>query len=217
MTRWIPLIAGAALLLAGCSSTAPSGAAPAAAGTTTCTYTASGEAAKKVDVPPTAASTVGVATLTVNMRGGAVTITGDRSRTPCTLNALESLAKQGYFDGTECHRLADAGMQMVQCGDPTATGRGGPGFRFADETDPGMTYPAGAVAMANAGPDTNGSQFFIVYGDTDLPPDYTVFGQVDEASLKVIKKMAAAGHDNSYGDGTGRPLGPFKIDSVTVA
>ncbi|HMQ38004.1 MAG TPA: peptidylprolyl isomerase [Micropruina sp.] len=216
MTRRIPLIAGAALLLAGCGTAVPA-AQPPAPGTTACDYAVSGEPARAVEPPPAAASTVGVATVTLTMSGGTVTITGDRARTPCTLNSIESLAKQGFFDDTGCHRLADSGMHMVQCGDPAGTGRGGPGYRFADERDPGARYPAGTVAMANAGPNTNGSQFFIIYsGEAQLSPDYTVFGQVDEASLKVLRTMAAAGHDNGYGDGTGRPLGPFRIITASV-
>lgn len=216
VTRRIPLIACAVLLLAGCATATPA-AQPSEPGTAACQYVASGDAAKPVEAPAATASTIGVMTLTLTMSGGTVTVTGDRARTPCTLHSIESLAKQGFFDGTECHRLADAGMFMIQCGDPTGTGRGGPGYRFADESDPGARYPAGTVAMANAGPDTNGSQFFIVYdGDAQLPPDYTVFGQVDEASLKVLAKLAAAGHDNSYGDGTGRPLSEFRIISASV-
>jgi peptidyl-prolyl cis-trans isomerase B (cyclophilin B) len=103
----------------------------------------------------------------------------------------------------------------VQCGDPTGTGRGGPGYQFADELTGTETYPAGTVAMANSGPDTNGSQFFIVYGDTSLAPNYTVFGTVDAASLKVIEKMASEGHDDSWGDGTGKPKNAFEIKSVS--
>ena len=151
------------------------------------------------------------------MTGGAVTITGDRAAAPCTLHSFESLVKQKFYDDTACHRLSDSGMFMVQCGDPTGTGRGTPGYRYADEIAPGTSYPAGTVAMANAGPNTNGSQFFIIYsGEAQLSPDYTVFGQVDEASLKVLRTMAAAGHDNGYGDGTGRPLGPFRIITASV-
>lgn len=160
-------------------------------------------------------ATSGTVTFTLAMTGGDVTITGDRAKAPCTLNSFESLAEQKYFDGTKCHRLADSGMFMVQCGDPTGTGRGGPGYQFADELTGTENYPAGTVAMANSGPDTNGSQFFIVYGDTSLAPNYTVFGTVDAASLKVIEKMASEGHDDSWGDGTGKPKNAFEIKSVS--
>ena len=159
-------------------------------------------------------ATSGTVTFTLAMTGGDVTITGDRAKTPCTLNSFESLAEQKYFDGTKCHRLADSGMFMVQCGDPTGTGRGGPGYQFADELTGTETYPAGTVAMANSGPDTNGSQFFIVYGDTSLAPNYTVFGHLDEASNQVIADRAFQGHDAQYPDGTGKPNLPTVIRSV---
>jgi peptidyl-prolyl cis-trans isomerase B (cyclophilin B) len=214
VTRPLALIGCAALLLAGCAGSA--GEPELQAGMVACSYIGFGQPARPVEAPPAAASTVGVASLTLTMTGGSVTITGDRSRTPCTLHSIESLAKQGFFDDTGCHRLADFGMFMVQCGDPTGTGRGTPGYRFADELDGGASYPAGTVAMANAGPDSNGSQFFIIYADSPLPPNYTVFGTIDEASLKVIRTMAADGQDNGYGDGTGRPRNPFRILKATV-
>jgi len=213
-----PVIVSALLLLAGCSTgAAPRASAPPAAGTTTCEYTVTGDPAKAVDPPSgTGVPDTGTVTITLTMTGGTVTIVGDRSATPCTLNSFESLAKQSYFNDTACHRLADSGMYMVQCGDPTGTGRGGPGYRFADELDPASRYTAGTVAMANSGPDTNGSQFFIAYRDSELPPNYTVLGHIDEASLKVIESMAADGQDGSYGDGTGKPLRAFRINTATV-
>lgn len=211
-----PLLVSVLLVLAGCS--APTQASPPAAGTVNCEYPAAGNAAKPVHPPrTTGVSTVGTAAFTLTMTGGTVTIRGDRSAAPCTLNSFESLAAQGYFDGTSCHRLADLGMFLVQCGDPTGTGRGGPGYRFADEVDPATRYPAGVVAMANAGADTNGSQFFVIYRDSELPPAYTVFGRVDTASLQVIEAMAAEGHDNVYGDSTGRPRNAFRIERITLA
>ncbi len=213
--RPVPALLCTALLLAGCAGGATPAPAP-AAGSVNCSYPASGTPARPVDPPASTASTVGVVSLTLTMSGGDVTLTGDRSRTPCTLNSFESLAKQGYFDDTGCHRLADSGMFLVQCGDPTGSGRGGPGYRFPDELGGGASYPAGTVAMANAGPNANGSQFFIVYADSGLPPDFTVFGRVDEASLKVIRAMASDGQDYSYGDGTGRPRNPFRIVRVSV-
>ncbi|MFT4217385.1 MAG: peptidylprolyl isomerase [Micropruina sp.] len=220
MIRPAPMIVCGALLFAGCSTgTAPTAPASPEPGTASCSYPASGTPDKPVNPPPTTASTVGTATITLTMTGGTVTITGDRARTPCTLNSMESLAKQGFFDDTGCHRLGDASsLAMVQCGDPTGTGSGGPGYRFDDEID-GAGYPAGTVAMANsgAGTNTNGSQFFIVFEDVPLNPDYTVFGRIDEASLKVIKAMAAEGHDGRYGDGTGVPKNAFRIIKASVA
>ena len=91
---------------------------------------------------------------------------------------------------------------MLQCGDPTATGAGGPGYRFNDELTGTETYPAGTVAMANSGPNTNGSQFFLVFGDTQLSPDYTVFGTIDAAGIAALKQIAAQGTDDSQGSGS---------------
>ena len=108
-----------------------------------------------------------------------------------------SLATQGYFDGTICHRLTtleESGIAVIQCGDPSGTGSGGPGYTFADETTGDEKYTAGVIAMANRGPDTNGSQFFIVYDDSPLPPDYTVFGSIDDASLKPDPGPGRPGH-----------------------
>ena len=93
---------------------------------------------------------------------------------------------------------------MLQCGDPTGTGAGGPGYSFNDENLSGATYPAGTVAMANAGPNTNGSQFFITWKDTTLPPLYTPFGVVT-AGLPVLQKIAQAGDDSQNGPGDGYP------------
>lgn len=206
-----------ALALTGCSSSVKAAPSLKAQGGGGCGYVSEGAAAKPVQPPQTDnIATSGTVTFTLAMTGGDVTVTGDRAKTPCTLNSFESLAKQKFFDGTRCHRLGDSGLFMVQCGDPTGTGGGGPGYRFADELTGAETYTAGTVAMANSGPDTNGSQFFIVYRDSQLSPDYTVFGHVDAASLKVIEKMAAEGQDGSYGDGTGKPKNAFEIKNVVV-
>ncbi len=108
----------------------------------------------------------------------------------------------GFYDDTQCHRLVDmGGIFVLQCGDPTGTGTGGPGYRFADETRPEDTYPAGTVAMANAGPNTNGSQFFLVYEDSVLPPNYTVLGRMDAESTGVVARIAAEGHGGQPGGG----------------
>ena len=167
----------------------------AAAGTTTCTYNPSGTPARPVDLPPsTDVPATGTVSMTLSMAAGPVTITMDRAKAPCTVNSFEALVKQGYFDDTTCHRLVNQGIYVLQCGDPTGKGTGGPGYRFPDELTGTETYTAGVVAMANAGEDTNGSQFFIVWQDsTQLSPDYTVFGEVDAASLAVIQSIAAAG------------------------
>lgn len=167
----------------------------AASNTTTCTYNPSGTPARPVDLPPsTEVPTTGTVSMTLAMAAGPVTITMDRAAAPCTVNSFEALVGQGYFDDTSCHRLVDSGIFVLQCGDPTGRGTGGPGYRFADELTGTERYTAGVVAMANAGQDTNGSQFFIVWQDsTQLSADYTIFGEVDSDSLAVVRSIAEAG------------------------
>lgn len=154
-------------------------------------------------------------TATVTLNGEPVVIELETETAGCTVNSWAHLADQDYYDGTECHRLTTSDtLQVLQCGDPTATGQGGPGYRFPDEGLDGVAYPGGTVAMANSGPDSNGSQFFIVWGDTQLPPSYTVVGTVS-AGLDVVTAIAAGGVD---GDGTdGRPATPAVVDDVEVS
>ena len=103
---------------------------------------------------------------------------------------------------------------MLQCGDPTGSGAAAPATRFPDELSRRRDLPGGTLAMANAGPDTNGSQFFMVYDDTQLAPDYTVFGSIDEAGLEVLGDVAAKGTANGFPDGP--PKENVQIESVTV-
>jgi peptidyl-prolyl cis-trans isomerase B (cyclophilin B) len=218
----------AALALAGCSGSdsdsgtatdpgpAKSPSASASTGTP-CEYVDGGSAAKEVDPPPATATSTGTVSVTIATSAGDIAAELDADAAPCTVNSFVSLAQQGYFDDTSCHRLTTAGILVLQCGDPTGTGSGGPGYSFPDELSGSETYPAGTLAMANAGPDTNGSQFFVVYGDTQLPPSYTVFGQIDEASVKTVKKVADAGTDDANGPGDGHPKTPVDITKVTVA
>ncbi|MEU6218034.1 peptidylprolyl isomerase [Streptomyces sp. NPDC047022] len=118
---------------------------------------------------------------------------------PHTVNSFDFLAGQGFFDHTKCHRLTDQGIYVLQCGDPKGTGMGGPGYTIPDEnlkdkSLKGNVYPAGTVAMANIGkPHTGGSQFFLVYQDSQLPPMYTPFGTISDDGMKVLKKIAAQG------------------------
>src|SRR5699024_7149570 len=104
---------------------------------------------------------------------------------------------------------------VLQCGDPTGTGSGGPGYSFADELDGSETYPAGTLAMANAGPDTNGPPFLVVSDDRPLPADYTGCGPLDKESPKTVADMPAQGTDSGAGDGA--PKEKVTIESVTVA
>ena len=173
-------------------------------------------AAKEVEPPPAEATVSGQVPVTIATSIGELNATLDAETTPCTVNSFVSLAEQGYFDGTSCHRMTTEGIYVLQCGDPTASGSGGPGYSFDDELSGSETYPAGTLAMANAGPGTNGSQFFIVYDDTQLPPSYTVFGTVDEATVQTVAEVAAAGTDDSNGPGDGAPKTPVDIESVTA-
>jgi peptidyl-prolyl cis-trans isomerase B (cyclophilin B) len=135
---------------------------------------------------------------------------------PTTDASMAYLADKGYFDGTSCHRLTTAGIYVLQCGDPEGTGMGGPGYEIPDENLPAEAannYPAGTVAMANAGPNTNGSQFFIVYQDTTLPGAYTIWGKVVEG-LDTVQSVAAAGVAGGGADGA--PAETVTIEKATV-
>ena len=185
--------------------------------TTECTYEETGTAASKdVDPPDSEAVAEGELPVTLRTSIGDLGLTLDAEQTPCTAHSFVSLAEQGWFDGTQCHRLTTQGIFVLQCGDPTATGSGGPGYEFDDELTTEETYPAGTLAMANSGEDTNGSQFFIVYDDTQLPPLYTVFGEVDDATLEAVREVARGGTDEAYGPGDGVPLTEVAIESATV-
>jgi peptidyl-prolyl cis-trans isomerase B (cyclophilin B) len=209
----------AGTVLAGCSDDSSDIArdpAPTREGTgQICSYTSGGsQPAKDVDLPPEDATVSGDVPVVVESSAGDIAATLDADATPCTVNSFVSLADQGYFDGTTCHRLTTQGIYVLQCGDPTASGAGGPGYSFEDELSGKETYKAGTLAMANAGPDTNGSQFFIVYEDSQLPPSYAVFGHVDDTGLKVVREIAEKGTKTGAPDGP--PKEPVEIDSVTA-
>jgi cyclophilin family peptidyl-prolyl cis-trans isomerase len=163
--------------------------------------------------PPTCIDKGGsyVAIVTTNL--GQYTIELDAEAAPKTVNNFVVLARFGYFDGTSCHRaIPDF---MVQCGDPTGTGSGGPGYRFDDELPKAGAYTVGGVAMANAGPDTNGSQFFVITGQdgVNLPPSYSLFGRVTDGLDTTLPALNAAGNPNSNGV---PPLQPIVIESVRI-
>ncbi|WP_308015760.1 peptidylprolyl isomerase [Microbacterium sp. cx-59] len=207
-----PFAALALVLLSACAPSAPATDAPAASGT--CEYTSGGTAARDVDAPPAEPAQSGTVSATLQTSAGDIPLTLDADRTPCTVGSFVSLANQDYFSDTTCHRLTTEGIYVLQCGDPSATGMGGPGYRFADELDGSETYPAGTVAMANAGANTNGSQFFLVYEDSQLPPSYTVFGTMDADGLAVVQEIAAAGAEGGEPDGP--PATPVTITGVTI-
>ncbi|OBK78262.1 peptidylprolyl isomerase [Mycobacterium sp. 1274761.0] len=192
-----------------------------------CQYPAAQPASKPNKPPRTGKVPTDPAQVSVSMttNQGNIGIQLDNAKSPCTVNSFASLAQQGYFNDTACHRLTTSpGLSVLQCGDPTGTGSGGPGYQFANEyptnqfqpDDPKLqepvTYPRGTLAMANAGPGTNGSQFFLVYKDSQLPPNYTVFGKIDDTGLATLDKIAAAGVEGGAPDG--KPAQPVQVKSI---
>ncbi|GAA0522052.1 peptidylprolyl isomerase [Saccharopolyspora subtropica] len=184
-----------------------------------CQYRPDGAPSKPVQPPANGeVSSKGTVPATIVTNHGAIPLTLDRSLAPCTVNSFIHLAKQGFYNGTSCHRIGTEGLQMLQCGDPTGQGSGGPGYAFDDETFPELRYGRGYLAMANAGPNTNGSQFFMVFGEAPLSPDYTVFGTISEEGLKVIDGIARAGHDGAFepSPGGGHPNQQVTFERVDV-
>lgn len=180
---------------------------------------------------PAETPSTGTVKVTITTDQGAIPLTLDRAKAPCTVQSMEHLVTSKFFDGTNCHRLtASDGLKVLQCGDPNGDGTGGPGYSIPDElpTDladapadpsgqPLKVYPRGTLAMANSGPDTGGSQFFMVYGDSTLPPNYTVFGTVDAPGLAVLDKIAKAGITPGNSPEDGAPKQPVNIKSATIA
>ncbi|ORW87869.1 peptidylprolyl isomerase [Mycobacterium sp. IEC1808] len=195
-----------------------------------CQYPASSDAAAKQVKPP---RTGKVPTDPAQVSASMATSQGNiglmlaNNESPCTVNSFASLIGQKYFDGTKCHRLTTSDtLGVLQCGDPKGDGTGGPGYQFANEyptdqyppNDPKaqqpVVYPRGTLAMANAGPGTNGSQFFMVYKDSQLPPQYTVFGTIQADGLAVLDKIAKAGVAGGGEDGA--PASEVTIKSLLL-
>jgi peptidyl-prolyl cis-trans isomerase B (cyclophilin B) len=223
------------------TSAAPTSAAPAAPGDlppfvapanlgANCQYPATQDKASKPNKPPrTGKVPTDPAQVSASMstNQGNLGLQLDNAKSPCTVNSFASLAQQGYFNDTPCHRLTTSpGLAVLQCGDPTGQGTGGPGYQFDNEyptnqfqpDDPKLQqpvkYPRGTLAMANAGPGTNGSQFFLVYKDSELPPNYTVFGTIDQTGLATLDKIAAAG--TADGGQDGKPKDDVTIKSILL-
>ena len=174
------------------------------------------EAAPAVELPNAGITESNKASITFTTNQGEIVIETTPAVAPLTVNAIAALAQKNYFDNTICHRLTTAGIYVLQCGDPTGTGTGGPGFNIPDENLPQPTennYPAGTVAMANAGPGTSGSQFFLVYQDTTLGPDYTIWGSIT-SGLDILQTIASAGVVDGGADGA--PLTGVTIESTKV-
>jgi peptidyl-prolyl cis-trans isomerase B (cyclophilin B) len=192
-------------------------------GTVTCTYSA--EAAEnpnltEVGTPPAPEATTaqGTSTLLMSTDQGDLTLTLDRAKAPCAAASFAYLASQQFFDGSICHRLVNQeNFGVLQCGDPSGTGSGGPSYKYAEEVTDETTYPRGTIAMAKtSAPNTTGSQFFLCFVDTQLPPEYTVVGTVDEPGIAVLEKVAAGGIEGAGPTGDGAPAIPVTINALTV-
>lgn len=209
-----------------------------------CTWNDAGTAntsLKDVGKPPTSGEPrTGTETITITTNLGVISGSVDLAKSPCTAASFAYLAGKGFFANTRCHRLSTA-QHLLQCGDPTGTGQGGPRYTYANEyvpTTPAPTqssptpapsasddtggptdviYPAGSIATANQGADTNGSQFYIVYQDSPLPPNYTLFGRVT-AGLDIVKQVAAAGDDGAFANqgGGGHPKKEITIQALAM-
>ena len=202
------------------------------AGTVACTWTpedaAGGSKIVDVGTPGPNAPNTGTATMTISTTLGNIVATVDRAKAPCTAAAFEYLSSKKFWDGTKCHRLVTEGIKVLQCGDPSAKGKGyretdgtgGPSFRYAEEnlpTSANPAYPRGTIAMAKTqAPASTGSQFFIVYGDTQLPPDYTVLGTITKG-IEFVDQVAKAGTDNANQPGDGHPKREIGIKTLTLA
>ena len=228
------------------ASASPSASATASAAAITepathCTYTTSGvaPAVRKVPAPSASPDYKATYTAAINTNVGTIDINLLNSKATCTVNSFVHLAEAGYFNASQCHRIVNSdGLYVLQCGDPTATattkltcstaanapGSGGPGYEFESENLPTgassagtVTYTAGTVAMANSGSaDTNGSQFFLVFKNSTLTPDYTPFGTIT-SGLDILQKVANAGTSCTYADaGGGAPKEKVVINSVTI-
>jgi peptidyl-prolyl cis-trans isomerase B (cyclophilin B) len=187
-----------------------------------CAFTAAGAAGKNAAVPPAKVPTTGTVTVTLRTNQGTLKFALDRKAAPCTVASFVSLVSQKFYDKSPCHRLVTSGIYVLQCGDPTGSGTGGPGYAVPDEATGRETYPAGTIAMARTSDaNSGGSQFFIVYKDSPSlaqnlgTRQYTVFGKVI-AGMPVANKIAAAGTNNGNGNGDGAPKLKTTIESMTT-
>ena len=186
------------------ATTVPGGVVPCPAADGSSAKTSSFPAAPQTCIDPSKTYTIEVDTTL-----GSYTAELYPAKAPLAVNSFVFLARYHYFDGISCHRIITG--FVIQCGDPTGTGSGGPGYSFADELPAAGEYKLGSIAMANSGPNTNGSQFFVISGDQGiaLPPQYTLFGQVTEG-LDVVAALDAVGSQS------GTPTTSVTINKVTV-
>lgn len=208
------------------SASATSSAAAVAEPAHHCTYTSNGSG--KPSLPTASPDYNASYTAAINTNLGKIGISLLNSKATCTVNSFAHLAETNFFNNTQCWRVSNtSGLYLLQCGDPNATaksklscssstlGSGGPGYQFADENLTGATYPAGTVAMANGGANTNGSQFFLVFKSTTLPASYTPFGKIT-SGLDILQNVAKAGTSCTIQAGGGVPKEKVIINSVTV-
>lgn len=208
------------------SASATSSAAAVAEPAHHCTYTSNGSG--KPSLPTASPDYNASYTAAINTNLGKIGISLLNSKATCTVNSFAHLAETNFFNNTQCWRVSNSsGLYLLQCGDPNATaksklscssstlGSGGPGYQFADENLTGATYPAGTVAMANGGANTNGSQFFLVFKNTTLPASYTPFGKIT-SGLDILQNVAKAGTSCTIQAGGGVPKEKIIISSVTV-
>jgi peptidyl-prolyl cis-trans isomerase B (cyclophilin B) len=192
-------------------------------GTVTCTYTpdtTQNPNLKDVGTPPKPQATLakGTSTVLMSTNQGDLTLTLDHAKAPCAAASFTYLASKKFFDGSPCHRLVNQqNFGVLQCGDPSGTGSGGPTYKYGEEVTDKTTYPRGTIAMAKtSAPNTTGSQFFLCFVDTSLPAQYTVVGTVDEPGLAVLKKVADGGIKDVGPTGDGAPAVPVTIKTMTV-
>jgi peptidyl-prolyl cis-trans isomerase B (cyclophilin B) len=158
-------------------------------------------------------------TMTVFTNCGKLVFSVDAKKAPVTVSHIISLSLKHYFDNSACHRMTTQGIDIIQCGDPTGTGMGNPGYSYIDENLPTSIaqnrYPVGTIAMANSGPNTNGSQFFLVYGkgSYDLPASYTIWGHI-VSGLNILQYVASKGVAGGAADG--KPAQPLVIQKISI-
>jgi len=185
---------------------------------THCTYAANPPAARPVTMPPATPDYKATYQATITTNRGPIVIDLLNSKATCTVNSFVHLAAAGFYSRTPCPRITTSqGLYILQCGDPTGKGSGGPGYEFASENLTGATYPAGTLAMANTGaPDSNGSQFFLVYRNSSLPPSYTPFGKI-VSGLNILQNVGKRGYGPPLNQaGGGAPKESVEIESVTI-
>ncbi len=222
-----PSASASATASASASATAATSAAAVKEPATHCTYTQTASTGKP-SMPTASPNYKAAYTATINTNLGKIVINLLNSKATCTVNSFVHLAETNFWNGSQCHRVSNSGgLYMLQCGDATVRaaqklscssttlGTGGPGYAFNDENLTGATYKAGTVAMANSGPNTNVSQFFLVFKDTTLTPSYTPFGTIT-SGLDILQNVANAGTSCTFSAGGGVPKEKVVINSVTI-